>query len=680
MGERGSIWSMPVAQSSQRIPGRGYHRPSFVNWNSAKTGTQTAAPPSPEPMSTSLQRITSRFPPRDDPHAARGWRQGCATALLGCLLAVPASPRIAQATETSGATPPTPSPLLVDRTDALGVTFRHDDGASGRRLLPEIMGPGVALFDYDGDGDLDLYLVQSGTLVDPATEGAGGDQNNGADPGTGKLLAPDRRPQADRLFRNDLRLRADGSPMLHFTDVTEAVGLDARGYGQGVAIGDVDGNGYPDVYLTNVGPNELWLSDGKRFRRAPRSGTEDARWSTSATLFDADLDGDLDLYVTNYAVWSVGGAVRCFATNSRRDYCGPASYPPERDGFYLNRGDGTFESALEPLLAEHPGAGLGVVTLDADRDGRLDLFVANDGMVNRLWLNRRTTGGFEFVEDGLLAGVAVNSQGQAEASMGVAIGDLDNDLDLDLFLSHLDGETDTLLVQEEPALFVDRTVAAGLGSQGRALTSFGTAMADLDGDLLLDLVVLSGAVRLGSASGDGGVAGLGQPNHILRNLGLDPRGIPRFEAWAPAFAPGLEEHRVSRGLAVGDLDNDGDLDLVIGNTNDFTQVFLNQLDPERWVGVDARGRHGDVAQRVVIHFVLDDDRRLARWPRRDGSYASAADPRVQIVLPEGARIEAIEVRSAHASPDAEPISRLDPVCCGYLIWQEQGTEADLSNP
>ena len=573
----------------------------------------------------------------------------------------PSSAVTQQQAFAGGAAPP----LLIDRTDAVGVTFRHDDGASGHMLLPEIMGPGVALFDYDGDGDLDLYLVQSGTLVDDAP--ASGDTT--ADQAKRRLLDAARRQQSDRLYRNDLQVHDDGTRHLQFTDVTEAVGLDARGYGQGVAIGDVDGNGFPDVYLLNVGPNQLWLNDGERLRRAEASGTEDPRWSTSATFFDADLDGDLDLYVANYAVWSVETAVRCFATNSRRDYCGPSAYPPESDGLYLNRGDGTFESALEPLLAANPGAGLGVVELDADLDGRPDLFVANDGMVNRLWLNpRHSTAGLELVEDGLLAGVAVNSQGQAEASMGVGIGDLDSDLDLDLFLSHLDGETDTLLVQQEPALFVDRTVAAGLGSQGRAMTSFGTAMVDLDGDLRLDVVVVSGAVRLGTSSGDGGAAGLGQPNHILRQAGTDARGTPRLEAWAPEFAPGLAEPRVSRGLATGDLDNDGDIDLVVGNTNDHAQILVNQLDPARWFGVDARSPTGDVGRQMVVHFILSDGRRVARWPRRDGSYASASDPRVRIALPEGIELEAVELRHAGAALTAEPIARLVPPCCAYLRW------------
>lgn len=602
-------------------------------------------------------------------------------AWMACLTSLALAPGPSARTQ-SASTVHTTRPLLIDVTDAVGLTFVHDDGASGRMLLPEIMAPGVAVLDYDGDGDLDLYLVQSGTLVERAPVGGTGNAESTSIPeGNGRLLPAALRPQSDRLYRNDLRIDAEGTRHLRFTDVTSAVGLDARGYGQGVAVGDVDGNGFPDIYVTNVGPNELWFNDGTRFRRATSSGTEDPRWSTSATFFDADLDGDLDLYVTNYAVWSVETAVRCFATNSRRDYCGPSAYPPEADSLFLNRGDGTFESVLEPLLAAHPGAGLGVVELDADLDGRPDLFVANDGMVNRLWLNRRdAAGGLEFVEDGLLSGVAVNGQGQAEASMGVAIGDVDGDLDLDLFLSHLDGETDTLLMQQGPGLFVDRTVAAGLGSQGRALTSFGTAMVDLDGDLRLDLVVLSGAVRLGASSGADGVAGLGQPNHALRNFGSDPRGVPRFAAWPPEFAPALAEPRVSRGLATGDLDNDGDLDLVIGNTNDRAQVLLNQLDPVQWIGVDARGPNGDVARAVVVHFLLADGRRIARWPRRDGSYASAADPRVQIALPDGVSIRAVEIRATDAPHSAEPIARMTPSCCAYVVWSAASDSNGTTDP
>lgn len=528
-------------------------------------------------------------------------------AIAGCLLTFGAH---AQSTPSAA----TAEPLLVERAAELGVDYVHQSGAIGRLLLPEIMGPGVALFDYDRDGDLDLYLAQSGELI--------------ANSRASELVPPEARTAAGRLYRNDLVTRQGRgvAGTLRFTDVTTASKLDARGYGQGVAVGDVNGDGWQDLYLTNVGANALWINRAGTFEQV-ESGAEDPRWSTSATFFDADGDGDLDLFVTNYAVWSVKKAVSCFATNSRRDYCGPQSYPPEVDGFFLNKGDGTFTATTDPAFAAAPGSGLGVVAFDANGDGRSDLFVANDGMANRLWLSD----GSGWRDDGLLSGVAVNGTGSPEASMGVALGDVDSDGDLDVFLTHLDGETDTLLLNQDGGLFSDRTVAAGLGGSSMRRTSFGTTFVDLDADGALDLAIASGAVRLGAASGEAGSAGLGQPNQLLRNSGLGSNKTPSFRPWPASAAPGFNDRRVSRGLAQGDLDNDGDADLVLTNVDGPVQIFVNATEPKRWVGIELAGVGDHAAPLLgwrVVHGA--QGRKTVAEVRTDGSYLSTSDPRIRL--------------------------------------------------
>ncbi|MEO1370333.1 MAG: VCBS repeat-containing protein, partial [Acidobacteriota bacterium] len=315
---------------------------------------------------------------------------------------------------------------------ASGLEFTHWNGRTGALYFPEMTGQGAALFDADGDGDLDAYMVQ-GTWLRPEDRG--------------KTLekAPRDRPM-DRFFRNE-GVR-DGLP--RFVDATADSGLRATGYGMGVATGDVDGDGHADLYVANYGKDQLWRSrgDGTFEDWTERSGIAgDAAvggkgWSIGGTFADFDRDGDLDLFVLDYVRFDIVQNPTCYANSSRRDYCGPASFKPAVNRFYRNRGDGTFEDAsLAAGVGSHAGASLGVVAADLDADGWLDLYVANDGQENNFW---RNAGDGTFSDEALLAGVAFNREGQPEASMGVAVGDFDNDRDLDLFLTHLMGETNTL--------------------------------------------------------------------------------------------------------------------------------------------------------------------------------------------------------------------------------------------
>ncbi len=505
---------------------------------------------------------------------------------------------------------PGPRPIFRDLAAKSGLDFVHFNGMSGELYFPEMTGQGGALFDYDGDGDLDAYLV------------------NGSMLGPGKTLAdalfPPRGPlpPRDRLFRNDL-VATDGRPEPRFVDVTEASGLDARGYGMGVAVGDYDGDGFQDLYVTNYGPNELWrnLGDGTFADVTAEAGVGDPLWGTSAAFFDADADGDLDLYVVNYVEFDLERNPRCFAPSSRRDYCGPSAFEPQPDRFYRNLGNGRFEDVtLKALVGYRPGPGLGVVSGEFNGDGRTDFYVANDGAVNQMWLNR---GDGTFVDEALFAGTALNRYGRPEASMGVAAGDFDLDGDEDLFMTHLMGESNTLYVNDGSGLFEDRTTESGLGSASLPYTAFGTGWIDYDNDGRPDLLTLNGAVRIleeQAAAGD--PFPLKQPSQLFRNLG------GRFEEVSAVAGPALTIPEVGRGAAFGDVDNDGDVDVLALVNNGPARLLVNEVGAgAAWLGIVATGARG--APALGTRLAVGTDGAVRRQGvRTDGSYCSANDPRV----------------------------------------------------
>jgi hypothetical protein len=500
----------------------------------------------------------------------------------------------------AGCATPEPTPIFVDVAVESGLEFTHVNGMTGERYFSEVVGPGVALFDYDGDGDLDVYLIQGGPL---APEERAAAARSGVLPG-------------DRLFRSD-RPAGEGS-MPRFVDVTAASGLAADGYGMGVAVGDVDGDGFADLYVTNFGRNQLWRNraDGT-FEDVTTPSLAEPRWSTSAAFLDYDLDGDLDLFAVNYVEYRIAQHRPCLNPAGAVEYCGPSGFPPETDRLWRNRGDGTFEDVSGIAgLVDRPGSGLGVVSADFDGNGLPDLYVANDLMPNHLWLNQ---GDGTFREDALLAGCAVNESGAPEASMGLAVGDFDRDGDEDLFMTHLDTETNTAFVNEGNGLFVDGTNEWGLSSPSIGMTGFGTAPIDYDNDGWLDLIAANGAVKtIAEQRLAGDPLPLREPNLLLRNEDGRFRSVTDL-------APVLERTDVSRGLATGDVDNDGDADVLLVNNSGAAQLLRNEVGQgSSWIGVDPAAG-GNVGTRVEL---VAQPRPLLRQSRSAQSYCSASDSRV----------------------------------------------------
>ena len=507
------------------------------------------------------------------------------------------------------------SEVFTDVAAASGIDFVHFNGMSGEHYFAEMMGGGGALFDYDNDGDLDIYLVQGAML--------------GADQTVADATFPPRHPLplTDRLYRNDLEVRGDGSRVLRFADVTERAGIAAHGYGMGVAAGDVDNDGWLDLYVTNFGGgNQLWRNrgDGTFVDATAGSGAEENRWSVAAAMLDYDRDGWLDLYVGNYVDYTLGGHKRCFEKTGFETYCGPLTYHPEADRLLRNRGDGTFADATTSLIGAEAGSTLGVVTGDFDADGWLDLYVALDAMPNRLWINQRDS---SFRNLGLLSGAAVNRQGGPEGSMGVTAGDFDNDGDEDLLMTHIDLESNTVYRNDGAGLFEDVSMPTGLGMSSWKYTGFGASWFDFDNDGWLDVMVVNGAVYdLEELVEVGDPFPLHQPNLLFRNTGdgafADLSGTTAGEIFR------LPE--VSRGAAFGDIDNDGDPDVLVVNNNGPARLLRNNAgSANRWIGVGLQAGAGRAEPLGSwLRLRCDDGPSLWRRTRRDGSYAVANDSRV----------------------------------------------------
>ncbi len=532
-----------------------------------------------------------------------------------------------------------------------GLDFTHFNGMSGRYYFPEMIPAGAGLLDYDNDGDLDVYLVQ-GRLLD-----AGPNRNEGSSP------AASRRP-GGRLLRNDLRVEPDGTRSVRFTDVTERSGIEARGYGMGVVAGDVTNDGCTDLYLTNLGANQLFRNDcdGTFTDVTESSGAEGGGWSVSAAFVDYDRDGWLDLYVGNYVQYSIETDRPCTGLAGRRDYCTPEVYAPQADRLYRNRGDGRFtDETVTALAGAAFGPALGVSTADFDGDGWIDVYVANDVHQNLLWINQRDG---TFRDRGLVSGAALSGDGVAEASMGVDAGDFDNDGDFDLFMTHLPTEGNNLYENDGAGFFEDVSIRTGLGPASRGHTGFGAAWLDADNDGWLDLLAVNGAIEAIDGRGDHPFP-YDETNLLFRNLRNG-----RFEDVTAGAGAAFRRSEISRGAAFGDLDNDGDTDVVVSNNSGPARLLLNEVgNRSHWLGLRLLG--SGVERDMLGARVAVTSAGETRWRhvRTDGSYASAHDPRVLVGL--GASAEAPRVRVVWASGRVEEWRDL-PVDAYTTLTEGQG--------
>ncbi len=491
---------------------------------------------------------------------------------------------------------------------AWGLDFRHHHGGSGRYYMVEMMGGGVVLFDYDGDGDLDVLFVDSGSL--PGYQG---------------------EPAKTRLFRND----GNG----HFVDVTARSGIQIAGYGMGAAAADVDGDGNLDLFVTTFGKNQLFHNngDGTFTDVTAKAGVAgDGRWSTSAAFADVRKNGRLDLYVASYIDFSLEKNRFCGDPVKKiQGYCTPEAYQGTHHLFYSNRGDGTFEDATQKAgLAAGVGAGLGVVFGDVDNDGWPDLYVANDQSPNFLYRNR---GNGTFEDVSLTSGTAYGPKGLPEGSMGVDFGDVDGDGLLDLAVANFELEANALYHNNGSDLFTDNRYVSGLAEPSLLFMGFGLAFGDFDQDGDLDLVIANGNVQ-DRPELFGGVNSFAQPNHLYENL-----GDGRFRLVADS---GLGTMRPHRGLAIGDLDGDGDLDVVVVSLNDRAEVYenLGGSGAGASLGVDLAGTRSNrfgIGARIEVEAA---GKRQIREVKTGGSYLSQNALTAHFGLGKAAKADRLTVR------------------------------------
>ena len=499
-----------------------------------------------------------------------------------------------------------------DVAAAAGLNFVHVNGASPRKYLPEIMGSGGAVLDFDGDGWMDLYLVQSGQLPGSEAQVAAG---------------------GNRLFRN----RGDGT----FEDVTAREGVGDKGYGMGAVSADYDNDGDPDLFVVNFGHDVLYRNngDGTFSDVTSASGIDGSSWGSSAAFFDADADGSLDLYVVNYLDFAVSSHVDC-GTPSKGiySYCHPDVYEMEADIFYRGDGrggftDATVESGLQDTSGH--GKGLGVVAADLDDDGDTDIYVANDSTPNFLF---RNLGGGRFEEVGLFSGTSHNGDGMTEAGMGTDAGDVNGDGRLDIIVTNLSQETNALYLGGD-AFFDYGTRRAGLYGGSLMQVGFGVDLLDVDNDADLDILVTNGHVDDTIELKDDAQT-FRQPSQLFLN-----DGTGRFALASAATSGDIAKPGVGRGTLTFDYDNDGRLDVVVTRNNEAVALYRNTWQtPGRFIGFllqAAPGNRDAIGSRVTVEF---DGRRTVEERKAGSSYQTSGDPRLHFGLGGAQRVSQVTVR------------------------------------
>jgi hypothetical protein len=502
---------------------------------------------------------------------------------------------------------------LTQLVEAPTLDFRHVAGTSEKPYIVETMGSGVGLFDYDGDSDLDIYLVNGSTL---------------------ERLARGEPGEPDGLFRNEGDFR--------FTDVTEASGLGDRGFGQGVAVADVDNDGDPDVYVTNFDGNVLYENRGDGTFASWPAGVPGGKWGTSAAFADVDNDGHLDLYVCNYLEFDrelLDRAIprRFCEWKGLKVQCGPRGFGFDSGLLYRNRGDGTFEDWTERAGVQNRETyQLGVVFSDLDLDGDPDLYVATDTTENLLFENR---GDGTFEDVSLLSGAALSGNGTAQAGMGVDAGDVDGDGLVDLFVTNFSHDYNTLYRNQSGLRFVDASDLAMLALPSLPYLGWSTRLADLDADSDLDVLVVNGHVYP-QVDGAGVGESFRQPMQVFRN-----RGDGTFEEWTAELGEALSKPRSSRGAALGDLDGDLRQDVVVNVMDDSPVLLGNEIpSASRAVVLSLVGRAANRDGLGALVRARVGGRTLVSEARGDRGYLSHSDSRVYLGLGEAQRADEIRIQ------------------------------------
>lgn len=534
-----------------------------------------------------------------------------------------------------------------DVTEEAGLDFTLVSGSPEQRYILEAMAGGVAFVDYDGDGYLDVFMVNGTRIGDPPQEAF------------------------NRLYRNSAAPGIAGAEKRVFREVSREAGLKRSGWGMGCAAGDYDNDGDVDLYITYWGPNALYRNDGNgRFAEVTQEArVGDERWGSSAAFGDVDGDGWLDLYVANYLYFDLAeppnGGELCTGFKGRQVFCGPQGLDPQADVLYRNEGDGGFTDVSRMTgISRHRYPGLGVVFGDYDGDGDQDIYVANDLEPNLLY---RNDGHWHLSERGVPAGVAYSEEGRAQASMGVDFGDYDNDGDLDLFATNFSDDVNTLYQNRGDGSFVDVTYGVGLGDEARPYLGWSTAFFDADNDGWLDLFVANGHLYPQLEDSPLGLR-YAQRNLFYWNEG----GIFRRAGIEPGS--GLEVEKVSRSTAFGDYDNDGDVDLLVMNLNDTPTLLRNDGgNRHNWLGLELiEGDHNRHAIGARVR-VWAGDLQQVREVRQGYGFQSQHDPRLIFGLGARQRVERVEIHW----PSGHRQVLEDPPLQRYLIVR-QGIDEVLS--
>jgi enediyne biosynthesis protein E4 len=548
-----------------------------------------------------------------------------------CGLALPFVSRFARAIEAQ------PFPFEEIPASVSGITWTHTNGKSAEKYLPETTGAGCAFFDYDGDGWMDIYLVNSGKC---------------------DFFDPDP-PLRNALYKNN----RDGT----FTDVTLKAGVTAGGYGQGVGVGDYDGDGFPDLYVTQYGRSILYHNngDGTFTDVTEKAGVAAPGWASSAVWFDYDNDGRLDLFVCRFVDFDKSKHLPCEADN-KPGYCIPRLYKPMASWLFHNNGDGTFTDVSKATgIGKYLGKAWGAVATDINNDGRMDLFVANDTTANFLFVNQRSG---EFEEVGAQAGVAYSEAGRPRSGMGVDSADFDEDGWMDLFVANIDHEMYSLYRNNHDETFDDQAGKYGIASSTRLMSGWGLKFFDYDNDGNLDLFLSNGnpddLIQVYHKDVD-----YQEPLLLFQNTGKGLRNISAQSG--PVFAKNLS----ARGLALGDFDNDGAVDVLI-STNGGAPLLLRNNAGKRnhWLGLKLIGTKSNCdAVGARVSYQAGDLRR-SRMKTGGGSFLSSHDPRMVLGMGQRSKIDWVEIKWPQPSGLVQrltdlPVDRYITVREGQAKWE-----------